>query len=108
MAYQVPELPSAVVREEDFAKQLRLARYLAASSLQPSRALEPVIKATAPKQERPVTKSRSKAKAEAARHKAGEAELARERRRAQQLGRHKVSTGVPGRSEKQRSGPRGR
>ena len=29
VAYQVSELPSAVVREEDFAKQLRLARYLA-------------------------------------------------------------------------------
>jgi len=32
-------------------------------------------------------------------------ECAKERRRAQQLGRHKVSTGVSGRSEKQRSGP---
>jgi hypothetical protein len=29
--YEISEQPSAVVREEDFAKQLRMARYLAAS-----------------------------------------------------------------------------
>jgi hypothetical protein len=40
VAYQVPELPSAVVREEDFAKQLRLARYLAGTSLGSPRAME--------------------------------------------------------------------
>ena len=39
--YQVAEQPSALVREEEFARQLRLARYLAASSLPPARALEP-------------------------------------------------------------------
>jgi hypothetical protein len=33
--YQAPEPPSDLVREEEFVKQLRLARYLAASSLPP-------------------------------------------------------------------------
>ena len=40
-----PNKPSALVLEEDFAKQLRLARYLAASSLPPSWPLEPALKA---------------------------------------------------------------
>jgi hypothetical protein len=35
--YQVSEQPSSRVQEEEFAKQLRLARYLAAASLPPSR-----------------------------------------------------------------------
>ena len=38
---ELSEQPSALVQEEDFAKQLRLARYLAASSLPASRPLEP-------------------------------------------------------------------
>jgi hypothetical protein len=37
VTYQVSELPSTRVQEEEFAKQLRLARYLAAASLPPSR-----------------------------------------------------------------------
>jgi hypothetical protein len=81
--------PSALVQEQEFAKQLRIARYLAGASLPTARVLEPVTKARTPKQERAVTKARPKAKAEPARQKAGEAELAKERRRAQQLGRHK-------------------
>jgi hypothetical protein len=105
VTYQVPEPPSALVREEDFAKQLRLARYLAASSLPPARALEPVIKARAPKQEGSVTKARSKAKAESARQKAGEAELAKERRRAGGVGPHKTPSSASHRGEKQRSSP---
>ena len=37
------EQPSSLVQEEEFAKQLRLARHLAGASLPPSRrALEPV------------------------------------------------------------------
>ena len=44
--YQPSEQASPLVREEDFAKQLRLARYLAASSLPPSRALEPAANKT--------------------------------------------------------------
>ena len=44
VTYQVSEQTSALVQEE-FAKQLRLARYLAAASLPPSRPLEPVRQA---------------------------------------------------------------
>jgi hypothetical protein len=104
VTYQVPEPASALVQEKEFAKQLRLARYLAASSVPPSRPLEPASVARTPKQARPVRKASSKAKAEPARKKAGEAELAKESRRVQQSARHKASSG-PGRSEKQRSGP---
>ena len=82
VTYQVPEPASALVREEEFAKQLRLARYLAASSLPPSRPLEPLVEGRTPKRVRAVPKARSKAKAEAARKKVEEAELAKERRRA--------------------------
>jgi hypothetical protein len=102
--YQVPEPASALVREEEFAKQLRLARYLAASSLPPSRRLEPVLKGRAPKQERSVPKVRSKPKTEPARQKAGEAELVKERWTGQ-VGRQKAPPSGPRRSEKQRSGP---
>ena len=51
VTYQMSEQPAAMVREEEFAKQLRLARYLAASSLPPARSLEPALKARAPRQE---------------------------------------------------------
>jgi hypothetical protein len=102
VAYQVPEPASALGREEEFAKQLRLARYLAASSFRPSRPLEPASVARTPKQARPVRKARSKAKAEPARKKAGEAELAKERRRA---GRAKTPSTSQHRGEKERSGP---
>jgi hypothetical protein len=37
-----------VVQDEEFAKQLRLARYLAGASLPPSRPLEPVAKSRRP------------------------------------------------------------
>jgi hypothetical protein len=40
VTYQISEQPASRVQEEEFAKQLRLARYLAASSLPPSRPLE--------------------------------------------------------------------
>ena len=98
--YQVPEPSSALVREEEFAKQLRLARYLAASSLPPSRPLEPVLKTRAHKPERSATKARSKAKVEAVRQKAGEAELAKERRRAGRPVRHKMPSTSRPRGEK--------
>ena len=39
VTYQVPEPASALVREEEFAKQLRLARYLAGTSLGSPRAM---------------------------------------------------------------------
>jgi hypothetical protein len=40
VTYQVVEQPSAVVREEEFAKQLRIARYLAGARLPAVRSLE--------------------------------------------------------------------
>jgi hypothetical protein len=99
VTYQVPEPPSALVREEDFAKQLRLARYLAGAGLGPPRVLEKVGDRA-----RSVTKPKPKAKAPRRTQKVAEAELARERRRVQQSGRQKASSG-PGRSDKQRSVP---
>jgi hypothetical protein len=98
--YRVAEQPSAVVREEDFAKQLRLARYLAAASLPPSRPLEPVRQPRTPKQARPIAKAKPKATDK----KAREEELAKERRRA---GRavHKLPSSDPRRGEKQRPSP---
>ena len=104
VAYQPLEQPSPLVREEEFAKQLRLPRYLAGASLPPSRRLETHLNARTLKQVRPLAKARGRTKAASRGQKAGDAELAKERRRAQQLGRHKVSTGVSGRREKQRSG----
>jgi hypothetical protein len=56
VTYQISEQPSTRVQEEEFAKQLRLARYLAAASLPPSRPLEPAPKARMPKQARPIAK----------------------------------------------------
>jgi hypothetical protein len=52
-----------------------------------------------------ITKPRPRAKAEPGGKKGVEAELARERRRAQQVGKQKGSSSCPDRSEKQRSGP---
>jgi hypothetical protein len=99
VTYQVPEPPSALVREEAFAKQLRLARYLAGASLGSPRALE-----KAGETSRIVTQPRPRAKAQSKNKKGIEAELARERRRARRSGRHKASSERP-RREKPRSGP---
>ena len=97
---QVPEPPSALVREEDFAKQLRIARYLAGASLGTPRATEKLgARARSVRKPKPKTKTQSHSK------KGAEAELARERQRAQQPGRHKVPSSGSGRSEKQRHGP---
>jgi hypothetical protein len=105
VTYQISEQPAAMVREEEFAKQLRLARYLAASSLPPSRPLEPVLKGRAPKQARPVTKARSGAKKQPEKQKPGEVELAKERRRAGRVARQKTPSSRPQRSEKGRGSP---
>jgi hypothetical protein len=99
------EQPPARVREEEFAKQLRLARYLAGASLPAARALEPVVKSKVPKRERTPAKADSKAKPEPARQKAAKVELVRERRRAGQAGRQKTPTSGPRRSEKGRGSP---
>jgi hypothetical protein len=58
--------PSALIREEDFAKQLRLAPYLAGASLPPSRRLEAVRQPRTPKRERTVAKAKPKTKTETA------------------------------------------
>jgi hypothetical protein len=62
VTYQMSEQPAVMVREEEFAKQLRLARYLAGASLPPSRPLEPASEARAPEPARRAAKSRSRAK----------------------------------------------
>jgi hypothetical protein len=84
VTYQVSGQPSARVQEEEFAKQLRLARYLAAASLPPSRPLEPAHQPKMPKQERPIAKAGAKTKTETGSKKAREEELAKERRRVGQ------------------------
>jgi hypothetical protein len=103
VTYQVSDQPSSRVQEEDFAKQLRLARYLAAASL-PSRPLEAVREARTPKKEAPVAKAGAKTKAGTAGKKSREEELAKERRRAGRSGQKLPSSGS-GRAEKQRASP---
>ena len=104
VTYQISEQPSSRVQEEEFAKQLRLARYLAAGGSPPSRLLEPAPEARTPKRGRPVAKAGSKAKMETVSKKPREEELAKERRRAGRMGQ-KVPSAGPGRGEKQRPGP---
>jgi hypothetical protein len=104
VTYQVSEQPSTRFQEEEFAKQLRLARYLAAGGSPPARALEPVRGAKTPKRGRPVAKTKAKAKAETVAKKAREEELAKERRRAGRVG-HKMPASGSGRGEKQRQSP---
>jgi len=103
--YQVAEQPSAVVREEEFAKQLRIARYLAGAGSPAGRAVEPVSEARMSKPPRSVTKARSRTKKEAPKQKPVERELAKERRRAGMVGRQKGPASGPHRSGKQRSSP---
>jgi hypothetical protein len=104
VTYQVSEQPSTRVQEEEFAKQLRLPRYLAAGGLPPSRPVEAVSEARAPKQERPIAKAGAKTKAGTGSKKAGEEELAKERRRAGRPG-HKVPASGSRTGEKQRPSP---
>jgi hypothetical protein len=104
VTYQVSEQPSTRVQEEEFAKQLRLARYLAAGGSPPSRPLEAVREVRTPKQERPVAKAGAKGKAERLAKKAREEGLAKERRRAGRAG-HKISSFDIGRGGKQRPSP---
>jgi hypothetical protein len=93
--YRVSEQPSARVQEEEFAKQLRLARYLAAGGSPPARPIEAAPEAKAPKRGRPVAKAGARATGK----KPREEELAKERRRFRQVGRYKASSSR-GRSEK--------
>jgi hypothetical protein len=101
VTYQISEQPSSRVQEEEFAKQLRLARYLAASSLPPARPVELVRQPKTPKKERAIAKAGAKTKAGTAGKKAREEELAKERRRAGRVGRQAPSSGS-GRGEKER------
>ena len=100
VTYQVCDPPSSRVQEEEFAKQLRIARHLAAASLPPARALEAVLKARTPKKERAARKAGPKTKPELARQMAGEAELANERRRAGRV----VGQKAPSSGSQQRRG----
>jgi hypothetical protein len=104
VTYQISEQPSSRVQEEEFAKQLRLARYLAAGGSPPSRPLELVPEAKTPKQGRPAAKAGGKTKAATASKKAREEELAKERRRAGRVGQKGPSSGA-GRGEKKWPGP---
>ena len=100
VTYQVSEQPSSRVQEEEFATQLRLARYLAAGGSPPSRPAEPVREARTPKKEASVAKAKPKAPGK----KAREEELAKERRRAGQVGQ-KGPGAAPHRGGKQRGSP---
>ena len=103
VTYQVSEKPSARVQEEEFAKQLRLARYLAAGGSPPPQRLEPAPEAKTPKRERSATKAGAKTKAGPVGKKAREEELAKERRRA---GRMKPATGAdPRKNQSTTRGP---
>jgi hypothetical protein len=104
-AYQVAEQPSPVVREEEFAKQLRIARYLAGAGVPAARTLEPAAQPRTPKPARAVSKARTGTKKETPRQKAAEAELAKERRRAGRVSQQKLSSSGSQRSEKRRPSP---
>jgi hypothetical protein len=100
--YQVVEQPSAVVREEEFAKQLRIARYLAGTRLPAVRSLEQAPRVKKSKRLHSTAKARAVTKKETPKQKAEEKELAKERRRAGRMGQ-KVPSAGPGRGEKQRA-----
>jgi hypothetical protein len=99
--YQVVEQPSAVVREEEFAKQLRIARYLAGARLPAIRSLEPAPGAKKAKRLHSTPKARPVTKKETPKQKAEEKELAKERRRVGRAGQ-KVPASDLRRGEKQR------
>jgi hypothetical protein len=100
VTYQVSEQPSSRVQEEDFAKQLRLARYLAAGGSPPSRLVELAPEAKSSKRGRPIAKAGAKTKAGRQAKKPREEELAKERRRAARSGQKGAPSG-PSRGEKQ-------
>ena len=99
--YQVVEQPSAVAREEEFAKQLRIARYLAGARLPAVRSLEQAPGAKKARRLHATAKARPITKKETPRPNAEEKELAKERRRAGRAGQ-KVPSSDPRRAEKQR------
>jgi hypothetical protein len=104
---QIVEQPSAVVREEEFAKQLRIARYLAGARLPAVRSLEP---ASGPKKAKRLhspakaAKARPVTKKEKPKQKAEEKELAKERRGVGRI-EHKPPLSSPARRDKKRGSP---
>jgi hypothetical protein len=104
VTYQVSEQPSSRVQEEEFAKQLRLARYLAAGGSPPLRPLEAVHEPRTQNKERPLAKAGAKTKAGTVGKKPRDEELAKERRRAGRVGQKVPSSGQH-RDERQRSSP---
>ena len=99
--YQIAEQPSAVVREEEFAKQLRIARYLAGARLPAVRSLEPAPGAKKAKRLHSTPKARPVTKKETPKQKAEEKELAKERRRVGGVGQKVPPSDLRG-GEKQR------
>jgi hypothetical protein len=100
ITYSLSEQASPLIREEEFAKQLRLARYLAGASVGRPRAIGKVGEKA-----QTFGKPKPRAKGQSGSKKGVEAELARERRRVQPVGRQKGSSSSLGRSDRQRSGP---
>jgi hypothetical protein len=96
---------SPVVWEEEFAKQPRLARYLAGASLPAMRTLEPAAQRRTLKPAKAVPKARTGAKKETPKQKAGEVELAKERRRVGRVSRQKTPSSGSHPSEKGRGSP---
>jgi hypothetical protein len=99
VTYQVSERPASRVQEEEFAKQLRLARYLSRGQLGRSHEVETVTNRA-----QSVTKPKPRAK-EPGNKKGVEAELAKERRRAGRISRRKAPPSGQHRDERQRSSP---
>jgi len=93
VTYEPSKQASPVVREEEFAKQLRIARYLAGASAPAVRKLEPAAQPQRSKSAKAIPKTRTGTKKEAPRQKAAEVELARERRRAGRAVRRTPSAG---------------
>ncbi|MBV9875184.1 MAG: hypothetical protein JO025_10690 [Verrucomicrobia bacterium] len=104
VTYEPSKQASPVVREEEFAKQLRIARYLAGASAPAVRKLEPAVQPQRRKSAKAIPKTRTGAKKEAPRQKAAEVELARERRRAGRMAQKQTSLGRP-RSQNRRASP---
>jgi hypothetical protein len=105
VTYEPLEQISPVLREEEFAKQLRLARYLAGASLPAARTLKPAAQPRTPKPARAVSKVRTSTKKETPRQKAAEAELAKEGRRTGRVSRQKVPSSGSHPREKKRGSP---
>jgi hypothetical protein len=88
--YQVSEQPSPRVQEEEFAKQLRLARYLAAGGSSPAPWLEAMPEAKVPKRGRPVAKAAAKNQVGNGRQEAPEGRIGKRKAAGDRKRRHPV------------------